>query len=510
VRYCFEEFVLDTSRHELRHKGLALPAAPQVLALLSHLIASRHEVVTKEQLVAAVWNGRAISDAALTTRINVLRSTLGDTGRRQRLIKTFPRKGFRFVGDVREEHFRTTMSDAFSRELPSIAVLPFTNLAGDPAQEFFGDALAEDVLSELARLRWLLVISRNSSFTYGGCATDIRTIGTELEVRYVLEGSAHYSDGRVRVTCRLVDAKTALQTWSARYDRSFTDLFQVLDEITDAVVAEIGPAILDAERSRIAKLSPEILTAWEAYQRGVMQMLKQSMDGNAAARQFFQQAVALKPDYSPGFDGLAWTHLIEASAFSRTPIDEACDLSESLTRRALELDPRNASARARLALTMHLRGDNQAAIDETDAALVESPSCADACGVRGTALIFSGQPREGRAAIERFLRLSPRDPARPIRLSQLAASYYFENDYESALHVARQTVREYPNVPMSYRWMAASLGQLGQAAEGSGVVELMRKRHAASIAAYVSRPSYFRAQDHAQLMEGLAKAGWRA
>jgi adenylate cyclase len=201
---------------------------------------------------------------------------------------------------------------------------------------------------------------------------------------------------------------------------------------------------------------------------------------------------------------------MDASAFSRISIEEACNLSAPLARRALELDPDNASARARLALTLHLRGDNVAAIEETEAALATSPNCADACGARGAALVFSGQPGEGRAAIEKFRRLSPRDPAMPIRLSQLAASYYFEKDYENTVRVARQTIRDYPNVPMAYRWMAAALGQLGRRSEGSRVVDDLKKGHALSIAAYVTRPPpYFRLHDHEHLMEGLGKAGWR-
>jgi hypothetical protein len=220
------------------------------------------------------------------------------------------------------------------------------------------------VLTELARLRWLLVIARNSSFVYRGRAVDIREIGAQLNVQYVLEGSAGHDKGRVRVTCRLIEAKTALQIWSSRFERSVTDVFQLLGEITEAVVSEIGPAILDAERSRIAQLPPDSLTTWEAYQRGVAHMLKPSIAANLSARQFFQQAVSLRSDYSPGFDGLAWTHLVDASVFSRISIDEGCDLSEPLARRALELDPDNSSARARLALTLHLRGDNDAAIDD--------------------------------------------------------------------------------------------------------------------------------------------------
>jgi len=509
VRYCFEDYVLDTARHEMRRKGVLLPAAPQALDLLAYLIEHRNRIVTKDQLVAAIWEGRAITDSALTTRLNVVRSVVGDSGQEQRLIKTLPRKGFRFVGDVQEEHTPAWRREEVSSELPSIAVLPFVNLSGDPAQDFFGDVIAEEVLTALARLRWLLVIARNSSFIFKGTTTDVREIGRQLDVRYVLEGSARHINGRVRVTCRLVDARTALQVWSAQYDRKFTDVFDVQDEITDAILTALAPAIIDAERRRIARQAPETLSAWESYQRGVWHMLKQSADDNLRARRFFEQAITLETDYSPGYDGLAWTYLMESSTFSRISIAEGCKLSGPLARKAVELDPENAEARARLALTIYLTGENRAAIAETERALSACPNCADACGVRGTALVFSGERKAGRASLERYLRLSPRDPARPIRLAQLAASYYFEEDYHSAAQVARQTVQEYPSIPLAYRWLAASLGQLGHPAEGAKVIEDLSRTSPPSIDMYVNRrPPQYRQDDYDHMMEGLAKAGW--
>jgi adenylate cyclase len=426
------------------------------------------------------------------------------------LIKTLPRKGFRFIGEVHAEQtsaFRD--GEILSRDLPSVAVLPFTNLSGDSSQDFFGDVIAEEVLTELARLRWLLVIARNSSFMFRGTPIDVREIGRQLDVRYVLEGSARHSNGRLRVACRLVEAQSALQLWSSRYELDLGDVFQLQDEIRDAIVTELAPAILDVERKRVARWAPETLTAWEAYQRGVAQMLMQSVNDNISARQFFQQSINLEPDHSPGYDGLAWTHLVEATAFSRVSIREGCDRSEPLALKALHLDPENTGARARLALTLHLRGDNQAAITEAECALGIRPNCADACGVRGTALVFSGEYTSGRTALERFLRLSPRDPARPIRLSQVSASYYFEKDYENAEQVARRAVRDHPAVPMTYRWLAASLGQLGHFAEGARVLDKLRRTYPSSLAAYVSRPPYFRPDDHQHMIEGLGKAGWR-
>ena len=507
MRYCFEDYVLDTARQELRRNGMLLPAAPQLLDLLTCLIQHRDGIVTKDQLIATVWDRRAITDSALTTRLNVLRSMLGDSGQEQRLIKTLPRKGFRFVGDVDEEHAPDWRHHVLPSELPSIAVLPLANLSGDPAQDFFGDVISEQVLTELARLHWLLVIARNSSFMFRGTTADVREIGRQLAVRYLLEGSVRRSNGRLRVACRLVDTRTALHVWSTRYDRKFIDVFDVQDEITNLVVEALVPALIDAERKRIASQSPESLSAWESYQRGIWHMLKQSADENVQARQMFQQATMLQKDYSPGYDGLAWTHLMESSTFRRISIAEGCKRSEPLARKAIELDPENAEARARLALTMHLTGANGAAIIEAERALSISPNCADAWGVRGTALVFSGECTEGRASLERYLRLSPRDPARPIRLAQIAASYYFEGDYHRAAQVAEETVQEHPTIHFAYRWLAASLGQLRRSAEGAKVIERLKQACARSIDMHVERPrAYYRQDDFDHVMEGLAKA----
>jgi TolB-like protein len=510
MRFCFDDCVLDIAKRELWRNGLLVPIAPQALDLLVYLIQHREQIVSKDQLVGAIWGGRVVADSALTTRVNVLRSLIGDSGQQQRLIKTFARKGFRFVGHVSEQPPPASQRQAVSTELPSIAVLPFLNLSGDSAQDFFGHVIAEEVLTELARLHWLLVIARNSSFLFKDTGVDVREIGRQLNVKYVLEGSTRHSEKRARVACRLVDTRTGIQAWSARYDRSFNDIFDVQVEIADAVVNALVPALINAERLRVARRAPNHLNAWESYQRGVWHMLGQSVDDNRLARQMFEQAIALEADYSPGYDGLAWTYLMDASAFGRTSIIDGCLQSERLARQAIRLDPDNAEARARLALTIHLTGDNHGSIAEAEEALAINPNCADAFGVRGAALVFSGERTEGRASLERYLRLSPRDPARPIRQSQIAASYYLEGDYQRAAQLAERTVRHHPTVHFANRWLLASLGQLGRSDEGTKVMARLSSASAASINLHIKQmPPYYRRNDFDHMVEGLAKAGWR-
>jgi TolB-like protein len=219
LRYLFEDCVFDTDRRELRRGAEAVSVAPQVFDLLEHLIRNRERMVSKDELIAAIWDGRIVSDAAVTTRINTARAAVGDSGEEQRLIKTPPRKGFRFVGAVREQWAAAKPADAGDPprltlpEKPSTAVLPFINLSTDPEQDYFADGIVQDVITELSRFSELFVIARNSSFQYKGKATDVRQIGRELGVRYVLEGSVRRGGDRIRISAQLVDAATGAHRW---------------------------------------------------------------------------------------------------------------------------------------------------------------------------------------------------------------------------------------------------------------------------------------------------------
>jgi adenylate cyclase len=514
LRYLFENCALDTQLRELRRGAEAIPVAPQVFDLIEYLIRNRDRVVTKDELIESIWQGRIVSDAALTTRLNVARNALGDSGTEQRLIKTLPRKGFRFVGAIRPDDERESLAAGDARALldkPSIAVLPFTNMSAEPDREFLGDGIAEDVLTELSRLRWLLVIARNSSFTYKEKAVDVRQVSRELGVRYVLEGSVRLAAGRVRVTGQLIDATSGVHVWSERYDRDLADIFGVQDEIALAVTAAIAPAIVDAERQRAVRKRPESLGAWEAYQRGMWHMTRHNVADNELAATFFQRAIDLDPAYAAAYGGLAWSHMAASSVFGVITIPESCALSEPLARKAIALDEHDAVARARLALAVFLKGDFDGAIQESERALAVNENCADAFGVKGAALVFSGRRQEGREAIGQYLKLSPRDPARPVRLSQIAASQYLDGDYEDAVLTARQVIREYPKQPIAYRWLAASLGQLGRTAEAQEALQFLLATSPSTFDVYVrQRPPQFRSLDHAHMLEGLRKAGWKA
>ena len=257
-----------------------LPVEPKVFDLLAHLIGKRDQVVSKEDLIAGVWLGRVVSDSALTSCINAARVAIGDSGESQRLIKTLPRKGVRFVGTVREGDSSAgpeppSVALASPRpalalpDKPSVAVLPFANLSNDPDQEYFADGLTEDIITALSRLRWFFVIARNSTFAYKGKALDVRQIASDLGVRYVLEGSVRKAGDRLRVTSQLIDASTGAHVWAERYDRVLADIFAVQDEITTSVVASIEPQLYEAEILRFQRKPPENLDAWGYVMRAM-------------------------------------------------------------------------------------------------------------------------------------------------------------------------------------------------------------------------------------------------
>src|SRR5215468_6905055 len=256
--YLFDNYSLDTDRREIRHGTAVVPVEPQVFDLLEHLIRHRDRVVSKDDLIASIWQGRIVSESAISTQINAARCAIADDGEKQRLIKTIPRKGIRFVGDVREEETAKTASSPGRAKLPlalpdgpSIAVLPFQNMSGDPEQEYFADGMAEEIITALSRCKWLFVIARNSSFIYKGKAVDVREIGRELGVRYVLEGSVRRADDRLRFTGQLVDAASGRHIWADRFDGEMSNVFDLQDRFTESVVAAIEPSLQLAEIERL-------------------------------------------------------------------------------------------------------------------------------------------------------------------------------------------------------------------------------------------------------------------
>jgi adenylate cyclase len=392
---------------------------------------------------------------------------------------------------------------------PSIAVLPFANMSVDPEQEFFADGIAEDVITALSRYPSLFVIARNSSFTYKGRAIDVKQIGRELGVRYVLEGSLRKSGNRIRVTSQLVEAETGKHVWAERYDRDLADIFALQDEITEAVTIAIAPAIAGAEQQRAMRKPPGSLDAWAAYQRGLWHLSKANIEDNATSQKFFQQAIDLDPSFAGGYSGLASAQGT-ATNFQGRGLLESLGSIEALARRAVALDGADAEAHSWFAYALRRRGDYEGARAEAERALATTPNLAVAHHELAETLIFSGRPKEGLAALDRSIRLDPHYPRSAARLNQMALGLYFLREYEAAIEAANRAIRIYPDFPMPYRWLAAGLGQLGRMEEAKEALEKAIAIALGSFDMYVrGRVPWMRPEDHAHMLEGLRKAGWR-
>jgi adenylate cyclase len=422
--------------------------------------------------------------------------------------------GFPLSRTAGEGPERSKAGEGRSSELPlpdkpSVAVLPFTNMSADPEQEFFADGIAEDVITALSRYPSLFVIARNSCFTYKGRAVDVKQIGHELGVRYVLEGSLRKAGSRIRVTAQLVETETAKHVWAERYDRDLADIFAVQDEIAEAATVAIAPAIAHAERQRAMRKPPESLDAWAAYQRGLWHLSKSTPDDNSLAEKFFHQAIDLDPTFPAAYGALAGAQ-DQTAYYNRRTLSETLSLAEALARRAVALDGADAEAHAILGNVLWRRGDYEGALSEAERALATAPNLASAHQTLGAALIFSGQPKEGVVALQRSIRLDPRDPRSAVRLSRMALGFYLAEEYAATVDVAKQAIRSYPTFPNPYRWLAAALGQLGRVEEAK---EALRQAIAVLPGAFErtvrGRVPWMRPEDHAHMLEGLRKAGWR-
>jgi adenylate cyclase len=396
---------------------------------------------------------------------------------------------------------------------PSVAVLPFTNMSGDPEQEYFADGIAEDIITALSRYPSLFVIARSSSFAFKGRAVDVKQVGHELGVRYVLEGGVRRAGNRIRISAQLVDADTGNHIWAERYDRDLADIFALQDEITEAVTIAVAPAIRDAELRRAVRKPTGNLDAWAAYQRGLWHLFKNNPDDNILAQGFFQQAIDLDPTFAGGYRGLALAFLQEASRPRTASAPDRRNSAESLARQAIALDGADAEAHATLSNALRGRGDYDGALAEAERALALNPNLASAHGVFGATLIFSGHPREGLVALERSIRLDPHAAdlaAQGYRLNTLALGHYFCGEYEAAVEAAKRAIRSDPNYPNAYRWLAAALGQLGRSAEAKEALEKAMAVGPVSFDMYVrQRVPWHRPEDYAHMLEGLRKAGWQ-
>jgi adenylate cyclase len=394
---------------------------------------------------------------------------------------------------------------------PSLAVMPFQNMSGDPAQDYFGDGIAEDLISNLSRQRWLFVIARSSTFTFKGQSVNVRQVGEKLGVRYVLEGSVRRFANRVRITAQLTEAQSGIHVWGERYDRPLEDVFAVQDEITDTLARTLEPEIGAAERERARRKPPDSLDAWERYQRGMWHLLRRNREDFTSARALFLEAIAIDPNFATVHAAFAFSCFFQITHGYVSQPDAMRDQLVASAAEAIALDPRDPLGHSAMGMAFMECRQLEKGIAEHKIALELNPNGAFAHWAYGYTLLRAQQPGE---AIEQFdiaLRLSPRDPATWTYLTLKAASLYQLKKYDEAVIVARDATR-FPVADLiwPYVWWVAALGQLRCHKEAQVILrELLHKWPGLTVAGFRdwphnrSAPSVF--LDHT--VEGLSKAG---
>ena len=343
-------------------------------------------------------------------------------------------------------------------EKPSIAILPFTNMSGDPEQEYFSDGITEDLITELSRFRWFFVIARNSTFAYKGKSPNVTEVARELGVRYVLEGSVRKAGSRVRITAQLLDASTGHHLWAERYDRNMEDIFELQDEIASTIAGKIGPELSKAELQRVKTRRSENMDAWDTYLRGMSHLYRYSKDDIAAAQKLFEQAIEAGPDFVAAHVGLAEAHYYEGVYGFSESLKDAGTRALVPAKRAVELGPDDPEVHSTLGRVLYLQREHEPAIRELRTAIELNPNLALAHYGLGAALAFSGQAEEALQHLNMAIRLSPHDPNMGSFLVRLADASIFMHHYDQAVEWAKKAVQR-----TGFQWSrhAALISALG-------------------------------------------------
>jgi TolB-like protein/Tfp pilus assembly protein PilF len=484
VIYRFAEFELDLARVELRTRGAVRALEPQVFALLALLVENRDRLVSRDEIFEKIWDRRVVSDSALASRIKSARQALGDDGKSQRFIRTLHGQGLRFVADVRAVQTAHEMSTLAK---PSIAVLPFRPVGDAGPYAAIAEALPDELIIDLARLRWLFVTARGSSFRLRAAEADMGDIGRLLGVRYALSGSVEVRGRNFSVSVELADTRDSGIVWAERFGGALADVHRVRDEIRQSVLAALEVRIPQHEAA-LARLSvSEDLDAWSAYHLGLQHVYRFNRQDNAAAAALFQRAIDRDPAFARAHAGLSFVHF--QSAFLRDTDDLAgeIDLARRCASRAVELDTMDPFVNFAMGRTHWLLGDLDGALPWLERATALSPNYAQGIYARAWTETLAGQALEGRGHVDLAMRLSPLDPLHYGMLGTRALSHLMLGEDAQAAHWAERAARA-PGAHALIAMIASAVHELaGDQKASAGWAGRVRERNAA-----LGREDFFR------------------
>jgi TolB-like protein len=522
VQFLFSDCVLDPERRELTRASKEVGIGPQVFDLLLCLVRNRDRVVSKDQMIEDVWGGRIVSESTLTSHINAVRKAIGDSGHDQLLVRTVPRKGFRFVGDVTETETLQRVSNVASDAgtdvshfvpllpgKPSIAVLPFQNLSGDPEQAYFADGVVEEIITALSRVRWLFVIARNSSFTYQGRDVDLKQVGQELGVGYVLEGSLRKAGDRIRITGQLIEVSTGAHLWAERFEGRLEDIFELQDEISAGVAGAIAPQVELAEIERAKSKPTASLTAYDCYLRGIAHVHRGTREAIEEALSLFKRSIELDPEFAAAHAMAAWSYFWrKVNGWTENRALETAE-GERLARLAVELGRDDAVALTRGGHALaHLAGDLDSGIALLDRAIFLNPNLASAWFLGGFLRTWHGECEDAIEHFERAMRLSPVDPELYRMQAGIAMAHLFAGRIEMASVWAERSYSNLPSFLMVVALIAATRALSGRHEDAKRAIAQLRKLDPALRVSNVTHWLPISRPEHLSIFaDGLRKAG---
>ncbi len=509
----FEGFTLDVIRRTLRAADRDIELRPRSFDVLCCLLRHGGQLVTKDEVLRSVWPGITVSDESLTRCVSDIRLSLCD--REQRIIKTVPGRGYllavpvlRMVADNGLAQF-----DGAARKTPtlpdrpSIAVLPFTSMSADSDQEVFSDGITEDITTALCRLKGFFVIARNTMFTYKARPVDVRMIGRELGVRYVLEGSVRKAGNRIRVAAQLLEAETGSHLWGEHYDRLLEDIFVIQDEITSSIVGRLGSELLVAEYARSSRKPPHSLNAWECVIRALFHAAQQSEEESRQAVTLLDRALADDPNYAQALGMKAWIMVFRAFQ-GWEDMGQVLAEVPPLIAHAMAVDNDELWPHLARGMVAFATRDNALAMMTLTRAVALNPNCVNAHGLLGIAHAFGGRSAEALKCIDYAVRLSPRDTYLSDFDLYYAFAHFQSARYELGLQFAQQAHRMRPGHAYPLVLGTACAGHLGETKTGAMLLRELKAMVPTICAGFVEATSpYTLAQDRTRLIEGLARVG---
>jgi len=477
----FGPFQLDREAGILFHNDTPTPLGQRAVALVALLLEQAGTPVSKQALIDAAWPAQAVEDSNLTVQIAAVRRVFEDMADGASWIETMPRRGYRYVGPAVTDRARSEADPSGFPSLalpdkPSIAVLPFSNWGGDSGQDYFIDGMVDDIITGLSRINWLFVIARNSTFTYKGRAVDVKQVGRELGVRYVLEGSVRRLDDSVRITGQLIDASTGAHVWAERYDRRSSDIFALQDDVAMSVVGAIAPSVRRAEIERVKRKRPDSLDAYDLVLRAQPDVDSGMPEQVTRALVLLERALTLEPDYALAHGNAAMCH---HCLFLRSGLKEANRAASVHHARSAILHGKDdAQALTLAAFSIGMDGhDRGAAATALDAALAISPSSALTYILGSVIFGWAGEAERAIEWSERGMRLSPFDPWAFAAFDAQAMSHLLRGRYDDACRAAYRSVQANPAHSITYVQLAAALAKLGRMEEAQAAAARVLELH---------------------------------